>query len=215
MKILALEFSSKQRSASVLEGNNVLATAVETGGRTVHAFELIERVLKEARWEREQIECIAVGLGPGSYTGIRAAIALAQGWQLGRGVKLLGISSVEALALRAQQEDLFGTINIAIDAQRSEFYLAQYRISVNERVEIAPLKLVSMEEVVSHQKKGEFVAGPDADRLPGSRALFPTAGTIALLAAGRQDFVYGEKLEPLYLRETSFLKAPPPRNFSK
>ena len=47
---------------------------------------------------REAIEAIAVGLGPGSYTGIRAAIALAQGWQLAREVKTLGVSSVAAMA---------------------------------------------------------------------------------------------------------------------
>jgi tRNA threonylcarbamoyl adenosine modification protein YeaZ len=215
MKILALEFSSKQRSVAVLDGKSVLATAMETGGRTVRAFELIERALKEAHWEREQIECIAVGLGPGSYTGIRAAIALAQGWQLARDVKLLGISSVEALALQAQQEGFFGTVNIAIDAQRNEFYLAQYRISGLERAEAIPLRLVSLEEMLSHQRNGERITGPDVDGLPGSSALFPTAGAISLLAAERRDFVYGEKLEPVYLRETSFLKAPPPRDFSK
>ena len=52
---------------------------------------MIESALAEAKIEREQIEVIAVGLGPGSYTGIRAAISVAQGWQLARGVKLLGV----------------------------------------------------------------------------------------------------------------------------
>ena len=60
---------------------------------------LVERALAQANCRREEIAVVAVGLGPGSYTGIRSAIALAQGWQLGRGVKTLGISSVECLAL--------------------------------------------------------------------------------------------------------------------
>ena len=72
---------------------------------------------------------IAVGLGPGSYTGIRAAIAMAQGWQLARGVKLLGVSSAEALAAQAQAENIFGRVNLVIDAQRGEFYLATWEIS--------------------------------------------------------------------------------------
>ena len=72
---------------------------------------------------------IAVGLGPGSYTGIRVAISMAQGWQLARGVKLLGVSSAECLAAQAQAEKIFGRVNVVIDAQRNEFYLATYEIS--------------------------------------------------------------------------------------
>jgi len=64
---------------------------------------------------------IAVGLGPGSYTGVRAAIALAQGWQLAREIKLLGVSSVEAIAVQAQAEKIFGRVNVVMDAQRNEF----------------------------------------------------------------------------------------------
>ena len=77
MKILAVEFSSERRSVAVLAEGRVLGCAAETGGRTARAFSLIESALREARLEREDIECVAVGLGPGSYAGIRAAIALA------------------------------------------------------------------------------------------------------------------------------------------
>ena len=65
------------------------------------AFSMIEKILGATKIEREQIEMICVGLGPGSYTGIRAAIAMAQGWQLARGTKLLGVSSVASLAEQA------------------------------------------------------------------------------------------------------------------
>ena len=74
------------------------AEVVETGGHGANAFGMIEQVLAEAKIEREQVDVLAVGLGPGSYTGIRAAISMAQGWQLARGVKLLGVGSVECLA---------------------------------------------------------------------------------------------------------------------
>jgi len=63
----------------------VLAEQAEAAGQDVPPLRLVERALAEAKVERGQIECVAVGLGPGSYTGIRGAIALAQGWQLARG----------------------------------------------------------------------------------------------------------------------------------
>jgi len=44
--------------------------------------------------------------------------------------------------------------------------------------------------------------------------LFPSAAALALLAAGQRDAVSGDKLEPIYLREVSFVKAPPPRQIS-
>jgi tRNA threonylcarbamoyl adenosine modification protein YeaZ len=212
MKILALEFSSRERSVAVLAEGGLCVTAMETGGRDVHALELIGRALAEARLEREQIECLTVGLGPGSYTGIRAAIAVAQGWQLALPVKLLGIGSADCLAAQARERGWFGTVNIAIDAQRNEFYLARYEIDFKELRALAPLKLASFDEVVGHLKTGEIVAGPDADKaFAGGRALYPGAATVGLLAVGRTDFTAGEKLEPVYLRETSFVKAPPPR----
>src|SRR5580704_17317350 len=124
MTILALEFSSPQRSVAVLRMGDtpVVAEAIEAGGRNTTAFGMIEKVLAEAKIEREEIEFISVGLGPGSYTGIRAAIAIAQGWQLARGVKLLGVSSVEAIAMQAHAEKIYGRLNVVVDAQRSEYY---------------------------------------------------------------------------------------------
>src|SRR5262245_27101185 len=100
MKILALEFSSSQRSVAVVHrrGDRAaekLGEAIEAGGRAGNAFATIDELLRTAGLEREQIECVAVGLGPGSYTGIRAAISIAQGWQLARETALLGISSVD------------------------------------------------------------------------------------------------------------------------
>ena len=105
------------------------AEAVETGGHGANAFGMIEQVLAEAKIEREQIDALAVGLGPGSYTGIRAAISIAQGWQLARGVKLLGVSSADCLAAQARAENILGRVNVVIDAQRNEFYLATYEIA--------------------------------------------------------------------------------------
>ncbi|MEI9863786.1 MAG: tRNA (adenosine(37)-N6)-threonylcarbamoyltransferase complex dimerization subunit type 1 TsaB [Limisphaerales bacterium] len=89
MTILALEFSSAQRSVALARDGFVLAEASEAGGRETHAFGMIEKVLATAKIRREEIDCLAIGLGPGSYTGIRVALSIAQGWQLAREVKLL------------------------------------------------------------------------------------------------------------------------------
>jgi len=209
MMILALEFSSAQRSVALARAGVVLAEAAETGGyRVTNAFSLIEKVLAAAKISRGEIEAIAVGLGPGSYTGIRAAIALAQGWQLATDVKLLGVSSVEALAAQAQAANIFGRVNAVVDAQRGEFYLAGWEIAGAQCAEISPLKIVPAAEIAARKAAGEICVGPEMEP-----PWFPSAATVARRAAGRTDFVPGDKLEPVYLRAVSFVKAPPSRVF--
>jgi tRNA threonylcarbamoyladenosine biosynthesis protein TsaB len=211
MTILAFEFSSPQRSVAVLrtDGAALAAEVVEAGGQGTNAFGMIERALAEAKIEREQIEVIAVGLGPGSYTGIRAAISIAQGWQLANGVKLLGVSSAECLAAQARAEKIFGRVSVVIDAQRTEFYLATFEITPDGWREIAPLKIFPRAEVESRAAAGELLIGPEVTRwFPQGRMVFPRAAVLAELAACRSDFLPGEKLVPVYLRETSFVKWP-------
>jgi len=217
MKILALEFSSPQRSVAVVHGGAgagpwCLGEAVETGAGATDALGLVEAALGQAQLDREQIECLAVGLGPGSYTGIRLAISLAQGWQLARPVRLLGISSAECLAAQAQAEGIIGRVELVIDAQRNEFYLATYDVEPQGRREIEPLRLATLADVHARQQAGARLFGPEVTTwFPGGRVLFPRAATLGQLARDRSDFVAGERLEPIYLREIRFVKAPPPR----
>jgi tRNA threonylcarbamoyladenosine biosynthesis protein TsaB len=220
MTILALEFSSAQRSVAVVrrgagEASFVTSEVVETGAGGTRAFGMIEDALREAGLEREQIEVIAVGLGPGSYTGIRVALSVAQGWQLASrngGVKLLGVSSAEGVAAQAQAEKIFGRVNVVIDAQRNEFYLAAYEISAAGRKETGPLRILTLAEVESRAGAKEMLIGPELTRwFPNGRMVFPRAAMLGQLAMNRNDYVAGDKLEPIYLRETNFLKAPPSR----
>jgi len=213
MKILALEFSSAQRSVAVLNsaaGTRSSFEVVETG--QMGPFDMIEQALRETGLEREQIESVAVGLGPGSYTGIRAAIAIAQGWALASQARLLGIGSDQALAEQARAQGITGRVSVAIDAQRNEFYLETFELTAANCKTIDALRLTGADEIHSRLQRGEIVVGPEMTKLsPSGRLLFPSAATIAALAQDRTDYVSGEELSPIYLRQTSFVKAPPPR----
>lgn len=212
MKILALEFSTAQRTVAVLADGMLCGQVMETEVRSNSTLALAERALAAAQLGPEQIDCLVVGLGPGSYTGIRSAIAVAQGWQLARGVRLLGISSVECLAAQAHAEWFRGRIHIAIDAQRDEFHLATCVLDAAGARLVEPLRLATRDEVRQRADPGDTMIGPELDRwFPDARVMFPEAATLGRLAAGRADFAAGEQLEPIYLRETRFVKAPPPR----
>jgi tRNA threonylcarbamoyl adenosine modification protein YeaZ len=217
MTILALEFSSGQRSVAVVrrgagDASFVTSEVVETGAGGTRAFGMIEGALREAGLEREQIEVLAIGLGPGSYTGIRVALSVAQGWQLASrndGMKLLGVSSAECVAAQAQAEKISGRVNVVIDAQRNEFYLASYELSAAGRKEVEPLRILTRAEVESRAGANEKLIGPEVTRwFPNGRMVFPRAAMLGQLAMNRNDFAVSNQLEPIYLRETNFVKAP-------
>jgi tRNA threonylcarbamoyladenosine biosynthesis protein TsaB len=217
MRILALEFSSPQRSAAVVDASpkgrpNCLGEAIETGTHRTDALGLVEKALRQSQTDRAQIEYVAVGLGPGSYTGIRLAIALAQGWQLARPVRLLGISSAQSVAALAQAEGLRGPVTVVIDAQRGEVHLASYELGPEVVTEAEPLRLAALPEAAARLQDGAMLMGPEITRwFPSGRTLYPRAATLGLLAAARWNSPSGQSLEPIYLREARFVKAAPPR----
>lgn len=219
MNLLAIECSSDDRSVAVAREGRILASASRRAGRSTPLFEMISGVLAEAGLEPADIEVLALGLGPGSYTGIRGAIAAAQGWALARGTPLLGISSATACAHRARQLGHRGPTAVVIDAQRGEFYLATFDLTdptaaPTEPAMLSPLRLATRTEVERAIQEGHSLVGPGPG--PGDSCGFaitpviPHAESVAALALARTDWVKPESLEPIYLRETTFVKAPVP-----
>ncbi len=214
MKTLAIEFASERRSVAVLRAGVVAGRAEETGGRHARAFALIERALADAGMAREEVEHIAVGLGPGSYAGIRSAIALAQGWQLGRGVAVSGVGTVECLAAQAAEQGTAGTVAVLIDAQRNEFYAATYVLERTGGVPrcVEPLRIVSFEAARAMAVDRLLIWPELRERFPHGEVLLPDAGMVGRLAVSHgATGLRAAELEPVYLRETNFVKAPPAR----
>jgi tRNA threonylcarbamoyl adenosine modification protein YeaZ len=212
MKILALEFSSPVRGVAVSIDGALRGQAEERGGRSTHVFGLIDAALRESGLRREEIECIAVGTGPGSYAGIRTAIAIAQGWQLALGINLLGISSADSLAAHATETGAKKFFYVGIDAQREEVFLARYEVTASGARIVAPFHCADDADW-GRIAGGETCYRPDlleTDEL-GMIALPPPAAALARLASGRSDFIAGFALEPIYLRRAEFVKAPPPK----
>jgi len=203
MITLAIDFSTERRAVCATDhvGRSGVAMVED---RRAGALSLIERALEEAGIARGEVELIAVGLGPGSYTGIRSAIALAQGWQLGTSVKLTGISSVEVMAGSVNVE---GEFEVLIDAQRGEFYRARFCRAEGETRLLEALRIVSKEDLKCDATR----FSPDPAKLDcATEEIHPDARILAGLAVN-SEAVAGELLAPIYLREAEFKKAPPAR----
>lgn len=213
MKILALELSADVRTVAAWDTDGAPpALAAETHVRHTRLFSLIEQALQSAGWQRDDVEGIAVGLGPGSYTGIRMAIAAAQGWRAARPLKLWGISSFHVMAEGLWRAGRRGEFFLAVDAQRKEACWAGYQITHEGWRETAPPTLLSHGEVCRRAEAGQKVLGPDVARwCPFGESLHPSAADLARLAGQSSPLGRGDVLTPIYLREARFAKAPPPR----
>ena len=209
MKILALEFSSPVRSVAVAVDGAVRAEAAEQGGREMHAFRLIASVLQESGVAREEVEVIAVGTGPGSFAGIRIAIAIAQGWGLARAVKQIGLSSADVAAAQVTGLAEGQHFSIVTDAQRGEFFGARYQFSASGSRLVRPFQLMMDSD---WSRAEEMIFRPDLIAPDGhaGQPCPPTASALVRLAARAGSF-NNSALEPVYLRPATFIKAPPTR----
>ena len=205
MKILALEFSSQQRSVAVADGTRVLSD-ITTDQLQTGPLVLIEQALQQAQVGREEIQRFALGIGPGSYTGIRSAIAVAQGWQLARDTELCAVNSTEILAATGRRNGLRGETHFIIDAQRHEYYHCTWQLDDQTQQESTPLSIIDVTAAAELE-----AYGPDAAGFPSCEPLYPSAAVLTQLAMERSDRIQGCEIEPIYLRPTEFTKAPPPR----
>jgi tRNA threonylcarbamoyl adenosine modification protein YeaZ len=211
MNLLALEFSSARRAVVLarMEGGSVrvLTEVVDENFRTVTAMALVDRAMKEGGMAPAKIERIAVGLGPGSYTGIRSALAIAQGWELARGIEVVGVGTVKLIAQAAWEQGARGRFKVVIDAQRQELYVQ--RFSATEKAVTAESDLGIM--AIAAAEDEDLAVGPEAGKwFKNAREIFPSGRVLAEMSMDGQA-MSGAGLEPIYLRPISFVKAPAPR----
>ncbi|MEI6342291.1 MAG: tRNA (adenosine(37)-N6)-threonylcarbamoyltransferase complex dimerization subunit type 1 TsaB [Verrucomicrobiota bacterium] len=204
MTCLALEFSSQRRSAAVSRDGLLLSEAFVMGGGATSAPGLMAEAMAKAGVLPADVSRLVVGIGPGSYTGIRRAIATALGWHLAMGTPIAPVESLELLA-RIAHDALGHDVELAADAQRDEWACA----SMHEGRMTTALRLRTRREIEADIENGRRVVTPD-EGLPGAVVLHPTAALAAVLGPGLAP-CRPEDLAPVYLREATFVKAAPRR----
>ncbi len=125
-RILAFDTSSVRGSVALLEGHEVRAELRLHSLQTHSALLLnsIQFLLNRLDWTLGDLNLVAVGIGPGSFTGIRIGIATALGITQTLSIPFAGISGLEALAYQAAFLD--GRIGVMLDAHRSQVFYAEF-----------------------------------------------------------------------------------------
>jgi len=127
MKILAIDTSTNACSIAVTDGVNIFKWFAVVGNQ--HAKMLlpeIDRLLTAANLSLAELNLLAFGMGPGSFTGLRIGASIIQGMSIAHNIKVAGVSSLQALAFQASKKYPTRTVLSLIDARMSEVYMGVY-----------------------------------------------------------------------------------------
>lgn len=212
--ILNLETSTKNCSVSLYK-DGILIDLIEScaenfsHAETLHLY--IQRILEKSPYTFADLSAIAVGKGPGSYTGLRIGVATAKGLAFALKIPLIAVNTLQALALQVKEGE--SLVIPMIDARRMEVYTAVYNA---ENLQIKPIEAKIIETAVFDElmmnnkvyfigdavlKCKEVLAHENAVFIEGKN---PSAKEIGLLSYQQflnKDFVDVAYFEPFYLKE--------------
>lgn len=200
--ILGFDTSAAHCAAALLSGDQVLAQAHEemARGQAEALVPMLEQVLRAGGVAWGDLDALAVGVGPGNFTGIRISVATARGLALALGVPALGVSIFEARA-----EGLPRPVLVAEDARRGEIYLQGFGMGP----ELPCLRPFSKIALVP----GAALTGSAAQAIAATgdyaivQARYPLAEAIARAGAGKLAGGISVRPAPLYIRAAD--AAPP------
>ncbi len=215
MKLLAFETATEACSVAVwVDGEVCERFEIAPRRHAELALPWADEMLAQAGIARTALDAIAVGRGPGAFTGVRLAIALAQGVALALDRPVVPVSTLAALALQARAPRVLA----AIDARMGEVYAAAFRCEGDNAFALDAERVVAPDALVLPDEANDWVGvGTGFDAVEGTlrntRAhrftridpqALPRASDVARLAAQafkRGEGVAPERAEPAYLRD--------------
>jgi tRNA threonylcarbamoyladenosine biosynthesis protein TsaB len=213
--LLALDTATETCSVALLKDGAVVVRSEMVGQRhSERALPMVDSILRDTRTALGDLDVIAFGAGPGSFTGLRIACGLAQGLAWGAGKQVIAVGNLMALAARVfEQAPDCGSVLCAIDARMHEAYCAVYQRGP-QILEILAPQLARPAELAALARDADAVAGdaliafpevlPALDGrilMPGLRADAADIVRLAETESMRQRAVAPHDAMPVYVRD--------------
>jgi len=217
MKILALETTEMTGSVAAMLDDNMLAE-LELSRRQRSAQSLapgMRDILDQVGWRADEVDLVAVTIGPGSFTGLRVGVTAAKMFAYATGADILGVGALESIALAAPRD--VDNLSVAVDAQRGQVVAGTFRRGRDGWFEaIGEALLIDVDDWLGSLSPTAVITGPVlrklADRVPQHVAVVdprywrPKASSVARLA--RRDYASGRRddlwtLVPRYSRRSA------------
>jgi tRNA threonylcarbamoyl adenosine modification protein YeaZ len=192
MTVLAIDTSTARGTVALLRNGVFLLDEVFTADRSQSSalFPILER----ARTLAPKLDVIAIGLGPGSYAGVRIAIATGLGLSCATGARLVGLASVAALETAAKRYIAIG------DARRETFYFTRIEDGICTEGPLL-LDLAALRTRLREFADWEISCPTSLDSEFKAEVRLPRASLLAQLAEHGRGILQEGDLEPLYLRD--------------
>lgn len=230
MKFLALDTSTEACSVALaLDGQILALDEVCQQQHSKRILPMVQQLLADAGVSLHQLDGIIFGRGPGSFTGVRIGVSVAQGLAFGADLPVFGVSTLAAMAQAAAIQQNATEVIAAIDARMAEVYIAAYALDeVGLMQAITPeiaAKPAALPEVLTSLSFTSQLLGVGtgwqtypqalqqlAPALIADSILYPSAQFMLPFASRawqQQLFVSAEQAEPVYVRdEVTWQKLP-------
>lgn len=189
MKVLGLDTASGFASVALVDDNHVLAELrSDTAGHRADLLVIVDDACKRAGITPAQLDAVAIGAGPGSFTGLRIGMATAKGIAFATGRPLWAVSSLAALAYPELERDDSGIVVAVLDARRGEVFAGAYRREGGAVVLVGEERVLPPRELSSFAPPGARFVGdatrayPELAELPGTWGQTPSGVAVARLA---------------------------------
>nr|WP_086940435.1 tRNA (adenosine(37)-N6)-threonylcarbamoyltransferase complex dimerization subunit type 1 TsaB [Thaumasiovibrio occultus] len=223
LKLLAVDTATENCSVALRIGDQVIhRSAIAPREHTLKVLPMVDEVLAEGGLTLNQLDGLAFGRGPGSFTGVRIGIGIAQGLAFGADLPMVGVSTLAAMAQAVYRTTGSEQVLTAIDARMDELYWAQYQRQNGIWQAISPEAVISPEHLSVQVQPGVWhcagtgwqaypeLAGQLKLETETSEILFPDARDMVMLAT-LSEGVAAENAEPTYLRDKVTWKKLPGR----
>lgn len=145
MKILAIDTATDRTSVAVIEDGKVVDNAFHQDS-LAHG-EALPKLILGMRALLNDLDLVAIGMGPGPFTGLRSGIAFAQSFALAKNVPWVGVSSLDALAKQFRESDFL----VQVDARRKEVFFARFTNGERNGADgVAPLSVLEKLKIPIH-----------------------------------------------------------------
>jgi len=212
--LLALDTSSKACSCAVFENEQLLAEGYLNCGLTHSATltALIENTMKTARKSFDEIDSIALTVGPGSYTGLRIALSAAKGMAMVKKLPCIPVSTLLSLAYNLTMYN--GVVCAALDARVGQVFAALFEVKNGKVTRLTDDAAITLAELGELLPNGAAVCGDGARLvvksfpekeliLPPDNFIYQRAASAALAAfAENIEAVPADELEAKYHRKS-------------
>ena len=214
MKILAIDTSTDYLSLAILKDSRLLERFHKKAGRrhSILLVPMIDKLLKKARLKIKDIDCFAISVGPGSFTGLRIGVTVVKALAYALKKPIIAVPTLDVIAYKALGSK--GVICPVLDARKNKVYACLYKYDGKKLKRLSRYMLLPLADLLKKTSKydkvlflGDAVSKPGLEngfqpRLVYKPDWYPRAEVVARLGmelARSKKFVKPDDLEPMYI----------------